>query len=108
MNLLEWISELQPFKSVDDIPDTPSFNTRNCEQWNKLAVPFLIKYGAIPKKSLIVGKVYSGKSKSTNKAMWTGSCFVYKEHDYGHEYEKTIDHFEDNPLFDMFIPLKEL
>ena len=49
---------LEPFKTVNDIPELPKVNE---VEWNTFFVPKLIELGAIPKNKLIVGQWYLGE-----------------------------------------------
>ena len=66
---------LEPFKTVDDIPELPKVNE---VEWNNFFVPKLIELGAIPKNKLIVGQWYLGNCRNTEAAMWNGQKFIYK------------------------------
>lgn len=62
----------------------------------------------IPKKELIVGEEYSGYCRNSDKARWNGKEFEYERYKFGSYYTDTINHFEDDDGFDLFIPIKVL
>jgi len=68
----------------------------------------LIEAGAIPKKDLIDGKMYYGKCRNANEAVWNEKrgVFTYKRNKFGHVFDEEINHFEDDSGFDLFVPIK--
>lgn len=100
-SIKEYFENLQPFKSIDDIPDIP----RITETDHKIIVENLIRCGAIPKSELIIGKSYLGNCRNTNLAVWNGKEFVYERYKFGTKYLDRINHFEDDDGYDLFIPL---
>ena len=99
-----WLN-LTTFKNVDDIPDLPVVEQK---RWEGYYVPLLIKNGAIPKENLEVGATYLGKCRNTDEAVWNGEQFVYTRTKWGYTYEETINHFQDDDGFDLFVPIKKL
>lgn len=61
---------------------------------------------AIPKSELVFGKVYEGECRNASKARWGNGEFVYVRHKWGHQYEETIKHFEDDDGYDVFVPME--
>ena len=104
--MLEWWKESssKPFQSVEDIPDLPMAET--AEEWRDFFVPILIQRGAIPKKDLVVGGVYEGSCRNTNRAIWDGKNFVYFRSKFAYRFIDTVNHFEDDNGFDLFVPIK--
>ena len=94
---------LEPFKTVDDIPELPKVNK---VEWNNFFVPKLIELGAIPKDKLIVGQWYLGNCRNAEAAMWNGQKFIYKRNKFGTTYDEEINHFQDDDGYDLFVPLK--
>ena len=66
----------------------------------------IISENGIPKKDLIIGQVYIGKCRNTDEAIWNGKQFEYERYKFGIKYTETINHFEDDDGYDLFIPLK--
>jgi hypothetical protein len=101
---IEYFSNLKPFTSPDDIPDVPVVDA---ETYQSVIIPNIIRCGAIPKKDLKVGTIYLGNCRNTTKAKWTGTEFVYNRCKFGMWYEDSINHFEDDDGYDVFVPIKE-
>lgn len=104
MNKKEWLNNLQPFIDEYSIPDVPKMETP--EDHEEYVVKNYIRCGAIPKKDLIIGQVYKGNCRNANEAIWNGKVFIYKRFKFGMEYFKTINHFEDDDGYDLFVPIK--
>lgn len=101
----EYWKNLKPFNTVDDIPDLPVVDKN---EWNNFYVPILIKCGAIPKNKLEIGETYLGNCRNTETALWNGTHFVYKRTKFNYTYDETINHFEDDNGYDLFVPLKKI
>ena len=100
---------LEPFKDRWDIPDLPVMETpEETEFYNEVIVPNLIRCGAIPKKDLEVGAEYFGDTRNTDTARWDGEVFEYVRHKMGCTFTDTINHFEDDNGYAMFVPLKKI
>lgn len=101
-----WIN-LKPFNASYDIPKLPVVGK---EEWTSFYVPLLIKAGAIPKKDLVHGVTYIGNCRNSSEAMWDSkdSIFIYKRTKFNIVYDDTINHFEDDNGFDLFVPIKKL
>ena len=97
--------EMKPFKTIDDIPNIPILDNSN--DYKECVVKNFIRCGAIPKKDLIVGKTYIGDCRNSSEAIWNGDKFFYKRNKFGIIFEDTINHFEDDNGFDLFVPIKE-
>lgn len=93
------------FKNVDEIPDLPQASE---EEWRQFYVPILISRGAIPKCNLIIGHTYEGSCRNTSRAIWTGKKFSYHRYKFGFWSNDTINHFEDDNGYDLFVPIKDL
>ena len=102
--IIEWFTDMNPFKGTDDIPDVPIVEP---EIYQSVIIPNLIRCGAIPKKDLKVGTIYLGNCRNTTKAKWTGTEFVYDRCKFGIWYEDSVNHFEDDDGYDVFVPIKE-
>lgn len=101
---IEYFSNLKPFTNPDDIPDVPVVDA---ETYQYTIIPNLIRCGAISKKDLKVGTIYLGKCRNSHKAKWTGTEFVYDRCKFGMWYEDSVNHFEDDNGYDVFVPIKE-
>jgi hypothetical protein len=101
----EYWRNLTRFTNPDDIPELPVVDEK---EWKEFYVPILIKCGAIPKKQLIKGETYLGTCRNADKAEWTGKEFIYKRTKFGCTYNETINHFEDDNGYDLFVPLIKL
>lgn len=62
----------------------------------------------IPKKDLVVGKKYSGICRNTSEAVWNGKEFEYKRYKFGFIYDDTINHYEDDDGYDVFVPFEKI
>ena len=74
------------------------------EFW-KLICEKLIEKGAIPKKDLVIGTTYTGVCRNSDEATWLGDKFEYTRYKFGTQYKETINHFEDDDGYDLFVPL---
>ena len=104
-NVKEMFDTMKPFTCVDDIPDVPVF--KDYGKYKEIVVKNLIRCGAIPKNDLTVGKTYLGDCRNTHEATWNGDEFTYDRCKFGDWFEDTINHFEDEMYYDVFIPIKE-
>lgn len=102
--LLEYFRNMKPFKTVDDIPDIPLMDDKECYE-NEI-VPNLIRCGAIQKDELIEGKTYLGACRNATEAVWKGNVFTYIRTKFGYSYEEEINHFQDDDGCDLFVPIK--
>lgn len=78
------------------------------EEYNSVVIPSLIKWGAIPKSKLIVGKTYKGYCRNASEAIWLGDKFEYQRYKFYEIFPEKINHFEDDNGYDLFVPYKEL
>ena len=101
----EKFDNLKHFDKVTDIPEIPAF--KNKDLYKEIVVKNLIRCGAIPKNDLTVGKTYLGDCRNTHEATWNGNEFTYNRYKFGDWFEDTINHFEDEMYYDVFIPIKE-
>lgn len=99
---IDFLNNLNPFSYIDDIPSIPP--AQNVEE-HKVIIDALIRCGAIPKSKLIWHRRYKGKCRNACEAIWDGEYFKYLTKDCGQPCFEKIKHFEDEPLFDAFIPL---
>lgn len=105
MKWLEYYDKLDNKISKDFQPSIPKVSK---EEYNTIVIPNLIKWGAIPKSKLIIGKTYKGYCRNASEAIWLGDKFEYDRYKFGTTYKETINHFEDNNGYDLFVPYKEL
>lgn len=94
-----------PFKNSDDIGDIPIMDE---EDYKTYIIPNIIRCGGIPKKDLIKGCTYIGSCRNAEEAIWNGKEFVYKRYKFGFVYEDTVNHFEDDNGYDLFVPIQEI
>lgn len=95
--------ERKPFRDEDDIPPIPIVLPKDYEE---IIVPNIIRCGGIPKDKLIVGKTYIGDCRNATEAVWDGEKFTYMRTKFGSTYPETINHFQDDDGYDLFVPLK--
>lgn len=99
----EIFEKIEPFKDVNDIPMIPVVDEKT---YKDIVVPNLLRCGAIPKSQLKVGGIYIGECRNSNEATWTGEEFEYIRHKFGTTFKDTINHFEDDNGYDLFVPIK--
>ena len=90
--VLNYWKERKPFRDEDDIPPIPIVLPKD--------------YGGIPKDKLIVDKTYIGGCRNATEAVWDGEKFTYMRTKFGSTYPETINHFQDDDGYDLFVPLK--
>ena len=95
--------ERKPFRDEDDIPPIPIVLPKDYEE---IIVPNIIRCGGIPKDKLIVGKTYIGDCRNAREAVWDGEKFTYMRTKFGSTYPETINHFQEDDGYDLFVPLK--
>ena len=103
---IERFAQMQPFNTVDDIPDIPIME--NKEDYEEIVVKNLIRCGAIPKDKLEVGVRYEGACRNATEAVWNGKQFEYKRYKFGDWMEARINHFQDDDGNDVFVPIKKI
>lgn len=101
--VLNYWKERKPFRDEDDIPPIPIVLPKDYEE---IIVPNIIRCGGIPKDKLIVGKTYIGDCRNAREAVWDGEKFTYMRTKFGSTYPETINHFQDDDGYDLFVPLK--
>lgn len=62
----------------------------------------------IMKKDLVEGAYYGGYCRNADKAVWTGKEFIYRRYKFGDWFDETINHFEDDDGYDVFVPFEEI
>lgn len=62
----------------------------------------------IPKSELEVGKEYKGVCRNAHKAIWDGKKFWYMRTKFETSYKESINHYEDDDGYDLFVPIKEI
>ena len=95
--------ERKPFRDEDDIPPIPIVLPKDYEE---IIVPNIIRCGGIPKDKLIVGKTYIGDCRNAREAVWDGEKSTYMRTKFGSTYPETINHFQNDDGYDLFVPLK--
>ena len=103
MEIQEVKDKLKKEKDEDDIPPIPIVLPKDYEE---IIVPNIIRCGGIPKDKLIVGKTYIGDCRNATEAVWDGEKFTYMRTKLGSTYPETINHFQDDDGYDLFVPLK--
>lgn len=103
---IELFMNLEPFTSPDDIPDVPHFQVPNV--YKEVVVANLKRCGAIPKEELEVGAEYIGSCRNADKALWTGREFIYQRSKFGSTYTESVEHFDSDTIFDVFVPIKKV
>ena len=104
-DVIKYWENRQPFKDEYDIGNLPIVNK---ELWNDFFIPKIIELGGIPKKDLIDGATYLGKTRNSTIAMWDKkeNKFVYYRYKFGSRYRDVVNHFEDDNGFALFVPIK--
>jgi len=101
--ILEWWANRPPFKDIWDIPSLPVVNE---EDYRDIIIPNIIRCGGIPKSELVIGKCYRGSCRNADEAVWNGEEFEYTRVKWGYRYTETINHFEDDDGYDLFVPFE--
>lgn len=105
----EFWENLKVFENEDDIPDIPRFDEDEEQQfYRNVVIPNLIRCGAIPKSKLEEGACYIGDTRNTDMAMWNGRQFEYRRNKMGMSFTDTVNHFEDDDGYALFVPLKKI
>lgn len=60
----------------------------------------------IPKSELKNGITYQGNCRNTNEAIWDLDAFIYTRYKFGTTYLETINHYEDDDGYDVFVPIE--
>ena len=63
-------------------------------------------YEPVRKSELVDGQTYDGICRNASRAVWNGKEFVYERTKFGRTYEETINHYEDDDGYDVFVPIK--
>lgn len=106
MIIKEFWETLKPFRTVEDIPDVPQVEDK--KEYQEVIVKNLIRCGAIPKKDLINGATYRGTCRNSSVATWVNGKFIYVRYKMGTSFEDNVLHFEDDNIYDVFIPLERI
>lgn len=61
---------------------------------------------AIPKSELRNGITYKGNCRNASEAIWDVDKFVYTRYKFGSTYFETINHYEDDDGYDVFVPVE--
>ena len=97
LNYLDNVEELND-EVLEGLPQAPP------EFWN-LICKKLIEKGEKKKKDLVIGTTYTGVCRNSDEATWLGDKFEYIRYKFGTQYKETINHFEDDDGYDLFVPL---
>lgn len=62
----------------------------------------------IAKKDLVIGQKYCGICRNSYEAIWNGEKFEYKRYKFGFFYDDTINHYEDDDGYDVFVPFEKI
>lgn len=62
------------------------------------------KVSPIYKKDLIIGGIYLGECRNSDSAIWNGKTFTYQRSKFGDTFMESINHFEDDDGYDVFVP----
>lgn len=57
------------------------------------------------KKDLVKGQDYTGNCRNADSATWDGKKFIYYRYKFGYWYTESINHFEDDDGYDVFVPM---
>ena len=98
----KYLQKMEPF--TDFVPTVPNMQTP--EDYEEYVIKNYIRCGAIPKKDLIIGETYLGECRNASEATWLGNEFEYTRYKFGTSFKETINHFEDDDGYDLFVPLK--
>ena len=60
----------------------------------------------IAKNDLVVDKLYAGVCRNADIAKWNGEKFEYQRTKFGSTFMETINHFEDDNGYDVFVPFE--
>ena len=97
---------MKQFQTCFDIPDSfPHYKSK--EEYKNICNEY-IKCGAIPKKDLVIGAYYIGSCRNSNIAYWDGKEFHYWRVKFGDCIPDSVNHFEDDNGYDLFVPLKRI
>ena len=102
-SILEYWKKRNPFRNEEDIPPIPIVLPKDYEE---IIIPNIIRCGGIPKDELITGKTYIGDCRNATEAVWDGEKFIYMRTKFGSTYPETINHFQDDDGYDVFVPIK--
>ena len=102
-SIIKQFENMNIFHDVDNIPDIPIVDD---DIYINVIIPNLIRCGAIKKSDLIVGAKYLGSCRNSDTAVWNGNKFIYQRTKFGYTYTESINHFEDDDGYDVFVPIK--
>jgi len=60
----------------------------------------------IPKGELVVGETYKGNCRNSYIAVWDGKVFWYDRYKFGSTFRESINHYEDDDGYDVFVPFE--
>lgn len=100
-----WKNRIEMFTSSDSIPSVPVVEK---EDYENIIIPAFIRCGAIPKSQLEIGEQYIGACRNSSIATWLGEQFEYTRYKFGDSFKETINHFEDDNGYDLFVPIGKI
>ena len=100
--IIKRLEEMKPF-TEEFIPEPPVLDK---ELYDKYVITNFIRCGAIPKDKLVVGETYIGSCRNASEAVWNGERFTYKLTKFGCTFDESINHFQDDDGYDVFVPIK--
>lgn len=80
-----------------------NYNRRVFAEINKLNMDDV---QPIPKNELVVGKTYRGNCRNSDIAVWDGEKFWYDRYKFGSTFKESINHYEDDDGYDVFVPFE--
>jgi hypothetical protein len=102
---IEYFKNLKPFVDIYEIPQLPRCDTP--EEYEEVVVKNLIRCGAIPKDQLEVGATYIGRGRGIEEGKWNGEAFEYDRCKFGMHFTDTMNHFQDDNGYALFVPLRK-
>ena len=94
-------------KIIEDLKSMQTFTDDYIPSPPKLDPELYRKY-VIPKDRLVKGKTYFGDCRNSSTATWNGNEFEYERYKFGSSFNETINHFEDDDGYDLFVPIREI
>lgn len=102
--MIDSLNNMKPFTD-EYIPHPPITDK---ETYDEIVIPNFIRCGAIPTDKLIKGKTYFGSCRNASEATWDGEKFTYIRHKFGTSYPETINNFDNDDGYDLFVPIRQI
>ena len=80
-----------------------NYNRRIFANINKLDIEDV---HPIPKDELVIGLTYKGNCRNSDIAVWDGKVFWYDRHKFGSTFRESINHYENDDGYDVFVPFE--